>query len=390
MKLLIVSDSYLPKKNSAAIQIHDLCIEFHRQGHEVTLVTTMEQGEASERFVEGIRIISVFWRSRDDDSFLRKFISQLFLPYKMYLATKKHCDLKGIGGIVWYSPSIFLWPFIFFLRVSRKVKSYLILRDIFPEWAFETGVIKSKVIFLVLRWYASFQYKIADSIGIQALGNITYLPVRFHRKVHVLENWLNDLKVSSPTYTFEDKTLSDKKVLLYAGNVGVAQGFNRVIELAVQLNYREDIVIACFSRGSDLKLAKRSIKERNLENVRFFDVVEHELLHSICKQCVLGIVALDPKHLTHNIPGKFLMYMRSGLPVVALVNHNNELIDIIDDNQVGIVLHENEKFDWHNKILRHIDEEQVGRSMEYNCRELFRCRYTVENAVNRIISELKC
>ena len=33
----------------------------------------------------------------------------------------------------------------------------------------------------------------------------------------------------------------------------------------------------------------------------------------------IGLVALDPRHRTHNIPGKFLTYMQSGLPVLASV-----------------------------------------------------------------------
>ena len=44
---------------------------------------------------------------------------------------------------------------------------------------------------------------------------------------------------------------------------------------------------------------------------------------------------LDRRHKTHNIPGKFISYLHSGLPVFALVNSNNDLIPFVNKNQIG-------------------------------------------------------
>lgn len=390
MKLLIVCDSYLPKKNSAAIQIHDLCVEFKRQGHEVILLTTLETGQLNASNISGIDIHRVKYRSQDTDSFFRKLINQIILPFKMFSKAKTALNFNAIDGIIWYSPSSFLWPLILLLRFNSKIKSYLILRDIFPEWAFETRTIESKIIFLILRYYARFQYKLADSIGIQASNNISYIPRRYHHKVHVLENWLADPKLRIPNSYFDETEYTKKKIFLYAGNVGVAQGFNRVIDLAEQLSLREDILFACFSRGSELERVRKEVCLRDLQNIRFFDVVEHEMLASICKSCTLGIVALDPRHLTHNIPGKFLFYMRSELPVIAIVNENNDLVKVIEQNKVGIVLRSKENSEWSKIVLEYMDDVVDNQTIGKNCRELFQGRYTATSAVHKIASELSC
>ncbi|MDD2878988.1 MAG: hypothetical protein PHQ58_00995 [Rhodoferax sp.] len=47
------------------------------------------------------------------------------------------------------------------------------------------------------------------------------------------------------------------------------------------------------------------------------------------------MAALDPRHKTHNIPGKFLSYMQSGLPVLATINAGNDLADVIQTERVG-------------------------------------------------------
>jgi hypothetical protein len=48
-------------------------------------------------------------------------------------------------------------------------------------------------------------------------------------------------------------------------------------------------------------------------------------------------LALDPRHTTHNIPGKFLSYMQAGLPVLASINPGNDLAELIQREDVGRV-----------------------------------------------------
>lgn len=52
-------------------------------------------------------------------------------------------------------------------------------------------------------------------------------------------------------------------------------------------------------------------------------------------QCHVGIVALDPRHKTHNLPGKFLSYMQAGLPVLASINPGNDLAELIQKKGLG-------------------------------------------------------
>ena len=52
-------------------------------------------------------------------------------------------------------------------------------------------------------------------------------------------------------------------------------------------------------------------------------------------QCNVGLIALDPRHKTHNIPGKFLTYLLAGLPVLARVNAGTDLAQLIEKEGVG-------------------------------------------------------
>ena len=71
------------------------------------------------------------------------------MPFYMIKAlSRSNYDIKNYDGIISWSPSIFLGPLIYFMKKTNNAKSYLILRDIFPEWAYDLGILK-KDLFII-------------------------------------------------------------------------------------------------------------------------------------------------------------------------------------------------------------------------------------------------
>src|ERR1035437_2130447 len=99
----------------------------------------------------------------------------------------------------------------------------------------------------------------------------------------------------------------------------------------------EDIGFLFVGRGSDAQRLRKDAKARGLDNVVFHDEIEPSEIPGLYSQCHVGIVALDPRHKTHNLPGKFLSYMQSGLPVLASINPSNDLAELIQREGVGRV-----------------------------------------------------
>ena len=79
-------------------------------------------------------------------------------------------------------------------------------------------------------------------------------------------------------------------------------------------------------RGSQFQKMRNIASEKSISNVLFYDQIENKKIMSLYRQCHYGIVILDRRHKTHNIPGKLLSYLHAGLPVFALVNPKNDLI----------------------------------------------------------------
>jgi glycosyltransferase involved in cell wall biosynthesis len=208
------------------------------------------------------------------------------------------------------------------------------------------------------------------------------------RKLEVLQNWLGQAARSECSIRICETVLASRKIFVYAGNMGVAQGMGILLDLADQLSARADVGFLFVGRGSDAIRLKSSAQNRGLNNVLFFDEIHPDEIPDLYAQCHVGIVSLDPRHKSHNIPGKFLTYMQSGLPVLANVNAGNDLSGLIREERVGQVCENNrieELVELAERVLRQVEEdlEMAGR-----CRALFAREFAVEQAVRQIVAGL--
>jgi glycosyltransferase involved in cell wall biosynthesis len=182
--------------------------------------------------------------------------------------------------------------------------------------------------------------------------------------------------------------LAGRKVFVYAGNMGIAQGINILLDLAERLRSRIDVGFLFVGRGSETAQLKSAAKNRKLDNVLFFDEIHPDEIPDLYAQCNAGIVALDPRHKSHNIPGKFLTYMQSGLPVLANVNAGNDLAQIIRDEQVGQVCESNRVDDMVQFAKQLLDQIESDGQIPSRCRNLFQREFAVEKTARQIVAAL--
>jgi glycosyltransferase involved in cell wall biosynthesis len=243
--------------------------------------------------------------------------------------------------VVWYSPTIFLGPVARLLKKRSNCRGYLIVRDIFPKWAVDTGLISKGIPYRVLQLFEKYQYWVADIIGVQTKGNLHYFSdwdKKPSNKLEVLHNWLSHSGDKPSSVCIESSKLGGRKIFVYAGNMGLAQGMEILFQLVVSLADRKDIGFVFVGRGSEMERFSQDPAFKSADNILFFDQIHADEIPSLFNQCHVGMLSLDVRHTTHNIPGKFLSYLASGLPVLASVNPGNDIVDLIKDNDTGRVV----------------------------------------------------
>lgn len=342
--------------------------------------------------VDGVQVLRLKAPRTKDISYLRRTLAEFAMP----LAMLRHFRQSPLAnerweGIIWYSPSIFLGPLASALKRSNDCKGYLIIRDIFPEWAVDMGLITKGIPYFFFRAVARYQYSVADIIGVQSPGNQPYFHFwcgRPGRKLEVLQNWLSKPAQARSSIRINASPLSGRKVLVYAGNMGVAQGLDILLDLAEKLSCRTDLGFLFVGRGGEAARLKAAAQARKLDNVVFHDEIDPDEIPDLYAQCCAGIVALDPRHKSHNIPGKFLTYIQCGLPVLANVNAGNDLARLIREAEVGQVCETNEINDLAGLTINLLSQIESDKGIHIRCRNLFQQQFAVENAVKQIVAAL--
>jgi len=154
------------------------------------------------------------------------------------------------------------------------------------------------------------------------------------------------------------------------------------------LHFKLESTFLFVGRGSDVQRLREDAKARGLENVVFYDEVDPSEIPGLYAQCHVGIVALDPRHKTHNIPGKFVSYMQGGLPVLASINPGNDLAEVIEREAVGRVCTDH-SVDALRRLAENIlDEIAVDSDISSRCRALSAKFFSSEVAVKQITAAL--
>jgi glycosyltransferase involved in cell wall biosynthesis len=349
MRITIIADSFPPLKNSAAVLVFSLAEALAALGHQI-LVITPSQDIDTPSILDDFGVFKVLrlrcGRIKSYNKLMRGIqeLSLFFtLPRAFQNSGYQHFNADLI---IWYSPSIFFGGLV---KSLKKVgsKSYLILRDIVPQWLLDVGLMKKGLSYHILKWFELYQYRQADFIGVQSPGNRGYietLDLPDLKKLEVLPNWMPSVSTQFSATSLEgshtnlEKTiLAGKKVLIYAGNVGEAQGIENFSQLLHHLKSSSQIGFLIIGRGSKKAWLQDFVDTNNISNVLILDEVDLVTLSMYYRQSAAGLVFLDLGHQSHNIPGKFISYLEAGLPVIACINSNNDLVNIVKGANLGLV-----------------------------------------------------
>ena len=394
MRIALIADVFPPLRSSGAIQLRDLSHELVRQGHRLTVMipaSDIDQPWLLEK-LGGVEVLRLKSPSTKDMSYARRTMGEFLMPFAMRRNLRKSplADVRW-DGVIWYAPTIFLGPIVNTLKKASACPSYLIIRDIFPEWAVDMGLLGRGLPYRFLKVVEAYQYSVADVIGVQTPANLPYFSragLKPDQRVEVLQNWLAHAPNTGCSISVANSALAGRTIFVYAGNMGVAQGMGILIDLAERLRSREDIGFLFVGRGSDAQLLRDEAIRRELGNVVFYDEIAPEEIPGLYAQCHAGIVALDPRHKTHNIPGKFLTYMQAGLPVLASINPGNDLIQTIEGERVGRVCTDQSLESLERLVGGLVEDIRADTEMPARCKTLSARLFAPEAVVKQIIAAL--
>jgi glycosyltransferase involved in cell wall biosynthesis len=247
------------------------------------------------------------------------------------------------------------------------------------------------LVYRFFRYVAVKQYRIADVIAVQSPANLKHFARSFPRekfRLEVLFNWTAVKAVAPRTNYRERLGLQGRTVFLYGGNMGVAQDMDNILRLAASLLKRRDIQFLLVGDGSEASRLKQAIESDCLTNVQLISGVSQDDYLSLVSEFDIGLISLDARLTSHNIPGKLLSYLFWGMPVIASVNSGNDLFELLQESQAGLCVLNGDDEKLSVAALQIADDAGLKSRMRTNARRLLERTFSVECAVNQIFKHL--
>ncbi|MCW7472061.1 glycosyltransferase WbuB [Leptospira levettii] len=399
MKILIIVDDYLPKSiKVAGKMMHELALEFFHSGYVVTVVTPDPDLKESYKIegLDGINILRFRSGRIKNVSKPIRLINEILLSFRSVKALSHWLNANPHDFIIFYSPTIFWSGLVHYLKKIWKSPAYLILRDFFPQWVIDNGIIsKHSMLAYLFRFYERKLYATADVIGIQSPANLKWFSeVNPNlRNTQLLYNWASPLvNTNNPKQIDIRKRydLSDRIIFFYGGNIGHAQDMKNLLILAERMLIFSNVQFLFLGAGDEFQLVQDTILSKNLSNCLLLESVSQDVFTSILTQIDVGLFTLHPDHKTHNFPGKILGYMQVGVPILGAVNQGNDLKTVIEEGNAGFVSNAGDHESLYQNAVTLLNtnlRKTMGKNAKYLLDTTFSVKTTVENILHSLPKE---
>ena len=350
MKILIVTQYFWPEE----FRINDIVKNLLEKGHQVDVITGVPSYPDNRVYVDfkknkkkydnffGANIIRLPIFRRGNSSPARLFLNYLsFILSGIFIGTykirKKNYDIIFTFAT---SPITVALPSIFFSFI-KNCQHVLWVLDIWPDILKELRIVENNILIFFLRKIVNFIYRKTDLILAQSKSfqRIISESINDNTKVDFFPAWSEDLisNENSNRTSLEYAKYKNKFNIVFTGNIGEAQNFEKIIEAAEILKHKENLQWLIIGTGRKIDEYKELVFKKKIKNFLFIDHKPVNEIKSFHKIADILLVSLSGgKFLSATIPGKLQTYMMSNKFIVGFIK--GEAAKIITDSKVGTVV----------------------------------------------------
>jgi len=333
-KTLLITFNFYPEVGSAANRMKNIYQLLKQAGHSVTVLTCepcypnrnlyQDQAFWNEDISED-DIIRVKIKSRKYDSHIwRRLLFYAEASMRFILSVFK---LKKNFDIVFVSipplPTAFAG---IYAKFRFKAKLITDIRDLSADSLRGASVFRNRLIVGLANLIERTAIKKSHHVVVNSEGfipailkykskqNFTYMPNALS------ENELNYKKD-------RNRIDSNEIIVIYSGNIGLAQNVRKLVDVAEQLKNVPNISFEIIGYGFRRQEIKALISEKQLPNVKFHEAMNrHNTLKRVANADIAFVSLSETKFLDSVLPGKIIDYLGMGIPVVADVSGYSQLI----------------------------------------------------------------
>ncbi len=378
----------------------DLLREFVNNGHNVFAVSPVERRKnISTHIIEekNVKILKLQIGNTQKTNIIEKGISTVLIEPTFKSGIKKYFSDIKFDLILYSTPPITLVSAIEYVKKRDNAKTYLLLKDIFPQNAVDIGLMTTKGIKGVLYNHFRSQekklYEISDRIGCMSQANVEYL-IKNNDYIDpkIVEVCPNSIEVIDKSISALEREQIrnkyniplEKKVFVYGGNLGKPQGIPFIIECLKKCADIQEVFFLIVGDGTEYDVLDEYAKSSSQSNLKLMKRLPKEDYDVMVAACDVGMIFLDHRFTIPNFPSRLLGYMQAKIPVFAVTDPNTDVGQVIENGEFGWWCESNDSLSFKNKVLNIIHDNK-DKEKEF---AFLKEHYSSANSYKTIVSGL--
>lgn len=348
MHILLIHQAFVSPQEPGGTRHYELARHLVEQGHLVTIVAsdisyltgqpTVERNKlVNQESLDGIRVLRAYTYPALHRSFSWRLISFLSFMFSSILVA---ISVHKVDLVMGTSPPIFQAAAAWLVAVIRRRPFLLEIRDLWPEFAIDMGVLKQPVFIYLARGLECFLYARSNHLLVNSPAYRKYLTGKniSGEKITFIPNGVDpDLfnpQVNSKDFRREWK-LDGKFVVTYAGALGLANDIPTILRAARHLRKDPEIHFLLVGDGRERANSERIAKQLRLHNVTFIGSRPKSEMSKIlaASDACLAILQDIPMFRT-TYPNKVFDYMAAGRPTILAID--GVIREVIESARGGV------------------------------------------------------
>lgn len=377
----------------------DLIREFKKHNHNVFVISPVEKRKAKRTYLikdKNITILKLKIGNTQKTNVIEKGISTVFIETIFIAGIKKYFSDTKFELLLYSTPPITFCNVIKYIKKRDNAKSYLLLKDIFPQNAVDIGMMcKTGIKSFLYKFFRAKEkelYKVSDYIGCMSPANANYI-IKHNPEINpqIIEVCPNSIEAIDKTV--DEKTRKyirekygiplDKKIFVYGGNLGKPQGIDFLIKCIYSQKMNKEAFFLVIGDGTEYRKLKYFVEKYPQENFKLMQRLPKQDYDEMIGACDVGLIFLDHRFTIPNFPSRLLGYMQAKIPVIVCTDPNTDIGAICVNNGFGWWCESND-IETFNECIRNAVKADVVAMGKKEYKYLID-NYTVEKSYNIIM-----
>ena len=401
-RILIYSLVFSPDGVSTAHLYSDLVLGFKKKGYQVTVLTSTPHYNLTNESLIAQPLKKKFFGLLYTSIF--NGVEVYHVPLKKY---KNHL-IRILSFIYWHiasfivglflkRPDIILTPspplsngvFAILLGRIKGSKSIYNVQEIYPDLLINLGYLKNGVIIKILKKVERWIYNMSDGVTTidNQFYNIIESRIKEKNKLIIIPNFVDTelySTKSSIALPVEFKKNEDYTDILYAGNIGLAQEWDLIINLAKEI---KEFKINIWIVGEGLKKAylKSEIEKYNLHNIKLLPYYDRKYMPGINLFADIHFIAMNKKVEKYGFPSKVYSIMASSRPILVVSSEDTPIVSFLRDINAALLVTDHTISKFKEELLRLHNSMDLRNKLGANGRQEIERKHTKQTVIEQYI-----